>query len=65
MNKCLKKNLMKVFSSLFIDKPYLKEDLLKFCENLIIKPPKYPVNNNNFSLRDYQTESINMIAKDD
>ena len=62
-NDCILSENLLERKDLFIDKPYLKEDLLKFCENLIIKPPKYPVNNNNFSLRDYQTESINMITQ--
>ena len=62
-NDCILSENLLERKDLFIDKPYLKEDLIKFCENLIIKPPKYPVNNNNFSLRDYQTESINMITQ--
>jgi superfamily II DNA or RNA helicase len=48
---------------LFIDKPYARQELLQFCENLIINPPAYPVINEEFTLRDYQIESINMIKQ--
>ena len=48
---------------LFIDKTYNKNELIDFCENLIIKPPKYPVFNEDFKLRDYQIESINIIQE--
>ena len=48
---------------LFIDKPYDRQALIQFCENLIINPPAYPVINNDFTLRDYQIESINMIKQ--
>ena len=43
--------------------PYLKEELITFCENLIINPPKYPTFNENFELRDYQIEAINIIKE--
>ena len=46
---------------LFIDKPYNKKILIDFCENLLINPPKYPIFNEDFKLRDYQIEAINMI----
>ena len=48
---------------LFIDKPYNKNELIDFCENLIINPPTYPIINNDFKLRDYQIESINIIKE--
>ena len=46
---------------LFIDKSYNKKILIEFCENLLINPPKYPIFNPDFKLRDYQIEAINMI----
>ena len=46
---------------LFIDKTYDRKELIKFCENLIINPPKYPVFNEDFKLRDYQLEAIKLI----
>ena len=46
---------------LFIDKPYFKDELITFCENLIINPPKYPVFNEDFKLRDNQIEAIDII----
>jgi DNA repair protein RadD len=46
---------------LFIDKPYNKNELINFCENLIINPPIYPVFNEDFKLRDYQIEAIDII----
>jgi len=48
---------------LFIDKPYAKQELIQFCDNLIANPPKYPVFNADFNLRDYQKESIELIKK--
>jgi len=48
---------------LFIDKPYVKQQLIDFCENLILNPPKYPVVNNDFKLRDYQTQAIRLIEE--
>ena len=48
---------------LFIDKIYNKKELLLFCENLILNPPKYPVIINDFKLRDYQNKAIEMITK--
>jgi len=46
---------------LFIDKPYNKNELINFCENLLLNPPEYPIMNEDFKLRDYQIEAINMI----
>ena len=53
-----------VRKELFIDKSYNKNELLQFCDNLIENPPEYPIDiNNDFKLRDYQIESINMITE--
>ena len=46
---------------LFIDRPYVKQEIIDFCENLVINPPVYPVINDDFKIRDYQQESINII----
>ena len=46
---------------LFIDKQYNKNELIDFCKNLIINPPKYPIMDEDFNLRDYQIEAINII----
>ena len=60
-NDCtLSENLLER-KELFIDKPYNKNKLIDFCENLIINPPTYPVINNDFNLRDYQIEAIKLI----
>ena len=48
-------------NELFIDKVYVKEELITFCEKLIINPPKYPIIDNDFTLRDYQIEAIDVI----
>jgi superfamily II DNA or RNA helicase/tRNA(Ser,Leu) C12 N-acetylase TAN1 len=58
----LSKNLSER-KELFIDKPYNKNELIVFCENLLINPPTYPIINNDFKLRDYQLESINIIKE--
>jgi len=60
-NDCaLSENLLER-KELFIDKPYNKNELINFCENLIINPPKYPVFNEDFKLRDYQIDAIDII----
>jgi superfamily II DNA or RNA helicase len=46
---------------LFIDKQYNKDELINFCNNLIINPPIYQVFNEDFKLRDYQIEAIDII----
>ena len=46
---------------LFIDKTYDRQEIINYCENLITNPPEYPIADTSFSLRDYQTESINLI----
>ena len=46
---------------LFIDKLYNKDELIKFCEDLLLNPPKYPVFNEDFKLRDYQIEAIDIL----
>ena len=48
---------------LFIDRPFDKQELITFCENLILNPPKYPIINNDFKLRDYQIEAIDIVKK--
>ena len=48
---------------LFIDKPYDRQAMVQFCENLVANPPAYQIVTNDFTLRDYQIESINMIKQ--
>jgi superfamily II DNA or RNA helicase len=47
---------------LFIDETFNKKELITFCDNLIKNPPQYPILNNDFKLRDYQIECINLIT---
>ena len=62
----LSENLLERYKfKLFIDKPYNKSELINFCENLLINVPLYPVTNNDFILRDYQLEAINIIKDSD
>ncbi len=58
----LSKNLMDR-KDLFLDKSYTKKNLIAFCENLFASPPKIPVINNNWILRDYQIDAINLITQ--
>jgi superfamily II DNA or RNA helicase len=58
----LSKNLLER-KELFIDKSYDKQELIDFCENLMINPPVYPTMNEEFKLRDYQLEAIDMIKE--
>ena len=61
-NDCvLSQNLIER-NKLFTDKQYNKNEMIEFCENTIINPPKYPILNEDFKLRDYQTEAIKMIT---
>jgi hypothetical protein len=47
---------------MYDDKQFNKEELINFCEKLLVKPPKYPITQNSkFVLRDYQKECIKII----
>ena len=60
-NDCtLSENLLER-NELFIDKTYDKNKMIDFCENLIANPPEYPVVYEEFILRDYQIEAIQLI----
>ena len=57
----LSQNLL-VKSKLFTDITFSKQDILDYCDNLIVSPPKYPkIKLENFELRDYQVEAIKLI----
>jgi len=61
----LSKNLL-FKKNIFIDKPYPIKELLNYCENLLLNPPKLNLNDNEkIILRDYQIEAINIIKKND
>jgi superfamily II DNA or RNA helicase len=62
-NDCILSENLLERKDLFIDRPYIKQELIKFCENLITNPPEYPIVRNDFILRDYQIESINIITQ--
>jgi superfamily II DNA or RNA helicase len=62
--ECKLSNNLLQRSKLFIDKPFSRHYIIDYCENLLSNPPKYPKNkNNNFKLRDYQIEAIDIIKK--
>ena len=59
----LSKNLLEK-SKLFTDIAFPRKDIIDYCENLLANPPKYPKTlNQEFELRDYQVEAINIIRK--
>ena len=59
----LSKNLLEK-SKLFTDISFPRQNIIDYCEALLIKPPKYPkTQNHEFILRDYQVEAINLIRK--
>ena len=48
----------------FVDKTYCRENIIYFCENLLLNPPQYPIfNDDSFKLRDYQNECIDLIKQ--
>jgi superfamily II DNA or RNA helicase len=61
-NECKLSGNLLTQSKKFIDNSFNMPDIINYCENLLLNPPKYPVNNNeNFKLRDYQVEAIKII----
>jgi superfamily II DNA or RNA helicase len=51
-------------TKMFIDKKYKRDEIINYCEELIINPPKYSfIKKENFELRDYQKECINLIKE--
>ena len=52
---------LEVRKKLFIDMTFSKKEIIEYCDGLINNPPLYPVIKDNFELRDYQLESIDMI----
>ena len=54
-------------SELFIDKPYLRGEIISYCEGLMKNPPEYKISKDEdekeIILRDYQVESIELIHK--
>ena len=49
-------------NDLFIDKKYNTDEIIKYCDNLLLNPPEYPKEEIiKFQLRDYQIECINLI----
>lgn len=61
--ECKLSNNLSEKSEIFTDKQYKREDIIKYCENLISSPPKYPIiKQDEFQLRDYQIECINLIT---
>ena len=62
-NKCLLSKELMNHSNLFIDRPYSQDELIKFCDDLILTSPKYTEIKNEFVLRYYQIESINLIKE--
>ena len=62
--ECKLSNNLLQRSKLFIDKPYSSQEIIDYCENLLTNPPKYSeTQNNNFELRNYQIEAIDIIKK--
>lgn len=61
-NECKLSDNLKYKSKVFIDKVFPTNDIIDYCNNLLVNKPKYPINDNNkIQLRDYQIEAINLI----
>lgn len=52
---------LKARSDLFIDKTYDKTEMIKYCEELLLNPPKIVKPKSDIVLRDYQVEAIELI----
>ena len=48
---------------IFIDKTYNRIDIINYCNKLLLNPPLINSKNENFKLRDYQENYINLIKK--
>ena len=60
--ECKLSNNLLFRNDLFIDKTYKTEDIIKYCDNLLNNPPEYPIEEiQEFNLRDYQNECIELI----
>jgi hypothetical protein len=46
---------------MFVDHTYDKNEMLEYCERLLLNPPQLELVNNIFELRDYQNECIGLI----
>ena len=58
----LSSNLSNKFKlNMFIDIQFSIDDIISYCENLLINPPIYPIMDTTFLLRDYQYEAIDNI----
>jgi superfamily II DNA or RNA helicase len=62
-NECKLSDNLKDRYQLFLDKIFTREEVLNYCEKLYIEPPKYPIDDDKITLRDYQIESIDLIKK--
>ena len=62
-NECTLSDNLKDRYQLFLDKIFTREEVLNYCEKLYIEPPKYPIDDDKITLRDYQIESIDLIKK--
>lgn len=59
MSKNLKQHIRKV-----IDKTYSRDNIIEYCENLLLNPPLQKDETiDNIELRDYQIEAITMIKE--
>ena len=58
----LSSNLSNKFKlNMFIDIQFSIDDIILYCENLLLNPPIYPIMDTTFLLRDYQYEAIDNI----
>ena len=60
LQKSLSLNL-KCKKKLFTDKTYDKQDMIKYCEDLIKNPPIIKTTKEKVVIRDYQKEAIQLI----
>jgi superfamily II DNA or RNA helicase len=52
---------LKCKNKLFVDKTYDKQDMIKYCENLIKNPPIIKTTKEKVVIRDYQEKAIQLI----
>ena len=58
---CILSSNLIIRKNMFLDKVFDKNEIIEFCENLLLNPPIIEVLEETFELRNYQIEAIKLI----